>query len=134
MNKVILMLLLAVVSSNVMAQDEKVEVGSGFGGERAFAYTTTMHKLGGDVIMWDLLNASTPQNLSGHSPYLSKVSQVQYSCEKKRTRTLYMNYWSKKDGSGDKILYVDNTILLDWEPVQPGTAQEALFKFACDKK
>ena len=134
MRILVLMFFLAGMSCNVMAKDETVEVGKGFGGNRAFAYTDSMHKLGGDVIMWDLLNASTPQNLSGHSPYLSMVSQVQYSCEKKRTRTLFINYWSQKDGKGDKILFVDNSTLLDWKPVQSGTAQEALFKFACDKK
>jgi len=134
MRNLVLMFFLAGMSCNVMAKDETVEVGKGFGGNRAFAYTDSIHKLGGDVIMWDLLNANTPQNLSGHSPYLSMVSQVQYSCEKKRTRTLYTNYWSQKDGKGDKILFIDNSTLLDWKPVQPGTAQEALFKFACDKK
>jgi hypothetical protein len=135
MRKFILMLLWAGLGSKAMAEETPpVEVGSGFGGDRVFAYSTTIKKAGSEVKMWDLLNANTPQNLPGYSPYLSKVSQVQYACEDMRTRTLYTNFWSQKDGKGAKILYKDTSTLLDWQPVQPGTAQEALFKFACGKK
>jgi hypothetical protein len=136
MRKFTLMLLLAGVSSNAMAaeQAEPVEVGNGFGGDRIFAYPATIKKAGSDVKMWDLLNASTPQDLPGYSPYLSKVTQVQYACEDMRTRTLYTNFYSQKDGTGAKILFKNTSSLLDWQPVQPGTAQEALFKFACGKK
>jgi hypothetical protein len=134
MRKFILMLLLAGVSSNAMAEAEAVEIGNGFGGDRIYAYPASIKKAGGDVKMWDLLNASTPQNLPGYSPYLSKVAQVQYACADMRMRTLYTNFWSQKDGKGAKILYKDTSTLLDWQPVQPGTAQEALFNFACGKK
>jgi hypothetical protein len=136
MRKFILMLLLAGVSSNAMAAEEAdaVEIGNGFGGDRVYAYPASIKKAGSDVKMWDLLNAGTPQNLPGYSPYLSKVTQVQYSCADMRTRTLYTNFWSQKDGKGAKILYKDTSTVLDWQPVQPGTAQEALFKFACGKK
>ena len=140
MRKFILVILLACVSINAMAETkakvevEAVEVGNGFGDFRVFAYPSSIKKLGGDVTMWDLFNASTPQNLPGHSPFLSKVSQVQYSCEKMRMRTLYTNIWSLKDGKGAKILFKDTTNLLEWKPVQPGTAHEALFNFACGKR
>ena len=134
MRKLILMLLLAGVSSNAMAEDKPVEIGSGFGADRIFAYPTMIKKVGSDVKMWDLLNASTPQDLPGHSPYLSKTSLVQYACEDLRTRTLYQNFWSQKDATGVRILQTDTATLLNWQPVQPGTAQEALFKFACGKK
>lgn len=132
MRKFILILLLAGVSSNAKA--EPVEIGSGFGGDRVFIYPATVKKAGSSVTMWDLLNASTPQNLPGYSPFLSKVSQVQYDCDEMKTRTLYTNIYSEKDGKGAKILFKDTSTLLDWQPVQSGTAQEALFKFACGKK
>lgn len=134
MRKFILMSLLAGVSSNAMADGTPVEIGSGFGDGRVFAYPSTIKKAGSDVTMWDQLNASTPQDLPGHSPYLSKTSLVQYACEDLRTRTLYQNFWSQKDATGARILQTDTATLLDWKPVQPGTAQEALFKFACGKK
>jgi hypothetical protein len=87
MREFILMLLVG-VSSNVMAKEEPVEVGSGFGGDKVFVYPATIKKSGNSVTMWDLLNASTPQNLPGFSPFLSKVSQVQYDCKEEKTRTL----------------------------------------------
>jgi len=134
MRKFILMLLLAGVSSNAMAAAEPVEVGSGFGGDKVFVYPATIHKSGSSVTMWDLYNSSTPQNLPGLSPFLSKVSKVQYDCVEDKTRTLYTNVYSEKDGKGAKILSTDTSTLLNWLPVPPGTAQEALFKFACGKK
>jgi hypothetical protein len=136
MRKFILMFLLAGVSSNAMAAEEAetVEIGNGFGNDRVYAYPATKKRAGSDIRMWDLLNANTPQDLPGYSPYLSKLSEVQYACADMRTRILYANYWSQKDGKGVKILFKDTTTLLDWKPVQPGTAQEALFKFACSKK
>lgn len=134
MRKFILMLLLAGVSSNAMAKEEPVEVGSGFGGDTVFAYPASIHKLGNSVKMWNLLNASTPQNLPGFSPFLSKVSQVQYDCVEEKMRTLFTNVYSEKDGKGVKILSNDTSTLLEWKPVPSGTAHEALFKFACGKK
>jgi hypothetical protein len=133
MFKIVLMLLLTGMSSNAMAKGE-VEVGNGFGGDKVFAYPDTMKKAGSSVKLWDKFNSSTPQNLAGHSPYLSKVSQVQYDCEEKKMRTLYTNYYSEKDGKGAKIFFENTSTLLHWQQVVASTAHEALFEFACGKK
>jgi hypothetical protein len=131
MHKVVLMMMLAGMSSNAMAKADPVEVGNGFGDDKVYAYPDTKKKSGSSVAMWDLFNSSKPQDLAGYSPYLSKVSQVQYDCEEKKFRTLYTNIYSEKDGKGTKILYKDTATLLNWQPVVSGTAHEALLKFAC---
>jgi hypothetical protein len=133
MHKVVLMLLLTGMSSNAMAKGE-VEVGNGFDGDKVFAYPGSIKKSGSSVKMWDLFNSSTPQNLPGHPPYLSKVTQVQYECEDRRMRTLYTNFYSEKDAKGAKILFKDTTTLLVWQPVVAGIAHEVLFDIACGKK
>ena len=135
----ILMVLLTGISSGAMAEQkgnptEAVEVGNGFNGDRVFAYPSSIKKAGSEVKMWDLFNSATPQALPGHAPYLSKVTQVQYRCTSGTMRTLYTNIYSKPDGKGNKILFTDTTILLEWTPVAPGSAYEALLKFACEKK
>ena len=133
MHKVVLLLLLTGISSNAMAKGE-VEVGNGFGGDKVFAYPASIKKVGGSARMWDLFNFGTPQKLDNYSPYLSKVSEVQYECEEKRMRTLYTNAYSEKDGKGAKVFYKDTTTLLNWQPVVAGTAHEALLEYACGKK
>jgi Surface-adhesin protein E len=133
MHKVVLMLLLTGMSSTAIAKGE-VEVGNGFGGDKVFAYPDSKKREGNSYKLWDMFNFSTPQNLAGHSPYMSKVSQVQYECEEKRMRTLYTNYYSEKDGRGAKVFFEKTSTLLHWQPIVAGTAHEALFEFACGKK
>jgi Surface-adhesin protein E len=134
MLKIVLLLLSAGMNSNAIAKVELVEIGNGFGGDKVFIYPNTIKKSGSSVTMWDMFNSGSPQNLAGYSPYLSKVSQVQYDCEEKKMRTRFTNIYSEKDGKGARILAKDTSTLLDWQPVVAGTAHEALFEYACGKK
>lgn len=131
MQKFILMLLLAGLNNHVMA--EMIEIGKGSDGEVVSADPATTHKIGTTAIMWGQLTYSKPQKFPGHPDFMSKLTQVQYDCPKKLTRTVYTNYFAEKDGKGKKIFFRNSATLLKWDPVLPGTVYEAMFKFACDK-
>ena len=126
------MLLLAGLSNNAMA--EMIEIGKGTDGEVVSVDPITAHKIGSTATMWGRISFSKPQKFPGRPDYLSKLTQVQYDCPGKLTRTLYTNYFSEKDGKGKKIFFEDTSTLLKWNRVSPGSVPEILFKYVCDKK
>jgi len=136
MQKFILMLLLAGLSNNAMA--EMVEIGKGSDGEIvdvAIAVDpVTVHRIGNTATVWGRLTYSKPQKFPGHSDFMSKLTQIQCDCTGKLTRTLYTNYFAEKEGKGKKLFFENPSNLLNWNPVSPGTVYEKLFKYACDKK
>ncbi len=131
MQKFILMLLLAGLSNNVMA--EMLEIGKGSDGEIVAVDPITVHRIGSTATIWGQLSFSEPQKFPGHPDFLSKVTQIQCDCTGKLTRTLYTNYFAAKDGKGKKIFFENPSTLLKWNPVLPGTVHEVMFKYACDK-
>jgi len=80
MHKAILIMLLAVVSSSVMA--EWVEVGSN---ERFIAYaeSATIQKTDNIVRMWVLIDYKTAQT-NASKPYMSKLGIRKYDCKEKQ--------------------------------------------------
>ena len=77
MNKLLIAALLAVFSTNVMA--EWTEVG-GNDDRTTYADLSTIRKSGDKVKMWDLLDHKVAMTV-GNTRYLSMTSQHEYDCE-----------------------------------------------------
>ncbi len=86
------MLLLAVVSSNAMA--EWVKVGE-IEDTRFYFNHSTIHKEGDKVKMWALMDYKTAKQAIDGKLYLSDMSQEEYDCKKVLRRTLYLSTYSK---------------------------------------
>jgi hypothetical protein len=128
MQKILLMILLAVASNNAMA--EWIKVGSNET-DTLYADPTTIIRTSYKVKMQTLHDYKMAMKAAG-SAFLSIVVQEEYDCKESQSRTLYFSFHSSNLGKG-RMIYSD-TAPHKWEPVRPGSVRETLWKFACKKK
>lgn len=89
MHKVILMVLLAAVSSSAMAgwvrvsesEDENITV---------YVNPNTIRKVGNNVKMWELGDYKTAKDSGVGTQYMSVKGQAEYNCKEEKYRTLYL--------------------------------------------
>ena len=128
MKKLLLILILALVSTDAMAKWTAVVESESY---TQYADFTTISKEGNVVKMWDLLDFKTVHDAAGYK-HLSQQLQREYDCKKEQSRLLTFTLFSKNMGTG-KVLRVFSTPD-KWEPVQLGSIGEVLWLIACDKR
>ena len=126
MHKVILMMLLAVVSSSAMAKWVKVDEDKLV---TAYADPTTIRKNGDKVKMWALWDYSTAQE-GGSKPYMSVRIQNEYNCKEETIRQIFATTFSGNMAGGHTINSQGGRPGL---PVSQCTPTELLWTFACGK-
>ncbi|MDP1997652.1 MAG: hypothetical protein Q8J90_10675 [Gallionella sp.] len=128
MRKVILMMLLAGVSSSAMA--EWASVGSN---ENTTIYVDqgTVKRKGNMATMWHLTDFNYVHKDMGEH-YLSTKDQNEYDCKEMKWRRRAASQHSKNMGGG-KVVYSD-TYTTRWKPVPPDSGVEILLNFACKKR
>lgn len=125
MRKVILMMLLATVSSSAMA--EWVEAGSN-GGSTSYANPATIQNSDTRVKMWRLKNYGLPKVFLGNT-VMSDKEQNEYDCKAVQHRLLYVSFHSEKYGKGD-VVFRDSYPDAEWQIVEPDSIGEELWKIA----
>lgn len=128
MRKTLLTMLLAVASSNAVA--EWIMVGNNEN-DTLYADSATIIKSAHKVKMRMLHDYKKAIHAAGET-FLSTAAQEEYDCQKNQARTLNFSFHSKNMGKGWKIY--SETAHHNWEPVRPGSAREALWNFACRNK
>jgi hypothetical protein len=134
MSRIILMLLLAVVSSDAMASDW-VFIGNAGDKERHFsvyADNGSIHRNGDMVKMWAMEDNKVEHHRVQGQEYRSIKKLWEVDCKSERMRVVDTNYFSGHMGSGVPILTA--TKATEPRPVSAGSMDELLFKFACGKK
>jgi hypothetical protein len=91
---------------------------------------TIRHK-GNVVKLRELADFKTVQTGVDES-FLSFKVQSEYDCAEDRHRTLALTYFSGNMGRGN-VVFSDSDEQ-KWEPVQPGSVDQILWKVACAKK
>jgi len=130
MHKIILVILLAVMSSSAMA--EWVEVGTSGNYETIiYADPTTIRKSGNKVKMWVLFDHNSVKETAGDK-YLSEKTQMEYDCKEEQERLLFFSWHSENMGRGD-VVYSANATNKDWRPVAPESAGKVFWQLACEK-
>ena len=143
MNKLLLTLMLALVSTSAMARGAKVKhewtsigTGIGTGSEQEVTYYLdfqSFQKQGQNVTVWELMNFETPQELNAaKGKYLSSKLQIEFDCNKRQSRILSFYMYAGMMGSQD-IVYSANFPSSAWEPVPPDTIEKELWNSACVK-
>lgn len=130
MRNVILMMLLAFVSSNAVAGWAKVN-SNPENGLTVYADPTTIVKTGDTVVMPSLYDFKAVQVEEGFEPYISARFQVEYDCKAEQKRLVEFQNFSGKMGSGEVVFSYNDTD--KWTPVEPESISESLWKFACGK-
>ena len=130
MRKAILILLLAVASSDALAA--WVEV-SRYKSTTTHVNPATMHKAGDIVEMWNLFDFKTARNdyFSPSEPLFSQRVRAEYDCKTERTRILAITGHSGNMGTGDAVYSVFD--IGEWEPVPAETIVRTLWNTACGK-
>ena len=130
MNKLILAMLLAVVSSSALA--EWVNAGrSSDDSVTAYADPATIRKEGDMVIMSVLFDYKTAQAGDG-KPYLSAKVQSEYDCIEWQWRTPSASFHSGNMGEGEIVN--STTYPGKGMEVPRNTSLETLWKIACGKQ
>ena len=138
MKKLLLILMLAVVSSSAMAEWTKVvdaiatTEGSNYGTHyTVYSDVSSIRKSGNSVILWELYDYQTTQNEKNIKPYLSQEVRTEYDCPEERSRELYIAVFAKNMGEGKRLLTISNTT--NWRALEPDTIGPILLQFACGK-
>lgn len=127
MSKIILMMLLAVVSSSTVAEWVYVTENDSMS---AYANPTTIRKVGNKVKMWDMYSYNAAITVSD-TTYLSTKKQTEYDCKEEQSRTLTYSMHSENMGGGTVVHFNDKP--LEWVPISPESMGASLWKFACGK-
>lgn len=130
MNKIILMLLLAVLSSSAMAEWESHR--SADDGMTLYTNPSTIRKNGDRVKMWALFDYKKSEIIDKNKRYLSSKSQFEFDCKEEQARTLSISNFSGNMGGGKAVDSHNNKT--EWIPVPPESLIEFLWKYACGKK
>lgn len=128
MSKPILMMLLALMSSNAMA--EWVDAGANET-QRLYYDPATIRKTGDVVKMWHLHDYSEARDLAGKK-YMSLRVLSEFDCWKNEFRIFNETYHSENMAGGDVLSTVSGPT--KWQPVPRGSFNEILKKIACGKK
>ena len=137
MRKAILLMILAVVSSNAAA--DWVEV-SATDKKTVYANPATIRKKGNMVKMWELVDIKPSRFTKSMQVFsesndefsMSTREQEEFDCKKEQTRTLYISTHSENMGEGELIFRCSDPG--KWEPIVPNSIDESLWKFACGKR
>lgn len=129
MRKAIFILLLAVVSSNAMA--EWIKFGTVDNGNITYYLDPTTISNNGEMaqmlILQDYLTAQSDRH------YLSAISQSEYDCKKEYVRPLSISLHSGNMGGGEiieKVTARDDA----WITIPANTMFANMWKLACGKK
>jgi len=133
MRKLILMLLLAVVSLDVMAEwiGGWKMLGSSGGEMTLYVNPSTLDKEGKTTKIWYMKDYKSVQE-EASDKYMSISFQGEYDCKESKGRTLSYIWYSGHKGSGN-VIHTEETPD-DWRSVVSGSVQESVFKYACDRK
>lgn len=122
--------MLSIVSSNAMAEwvyvtetKKEEEKADGF---IAYADPASIRKTGNRVKMWSLVDYKITMEEIGVT---SSKSQDEYDCKEKKQRVLFISFYSGHMGKGETVVIHNERG--DWKPTSPGSANEAILKFAC---
>jgi hypothetical protein len=130
MNKLLIAVLLAVLSTSVLA--EWTDVGSS-DNSTGYADFSTIRKSGNKVKMWYLVDHKVVKIFKGDGTrFLSSVTFTEYDCKEETQRQLTFSWYSKNMGQGD-IVYMSGNLHAEFEPITPGSIDNTLFKVACGK-
>lgn len=138
MRKVILMLLLAVASSNAMAEWVLLEVHADSADSKSdmsfvlYAEPASIRKKGDKVKLLVLYDFRKPVTMSNMT-FRSIKMQWEIDCKGEESTILYSLYNSLNMGEGE-IVFDADTSGKKATPVVPDSFEESVFEYACGKK
>jgi nitrate reductase cytochrome c-type subunit len=128
MKKILTILLLMVVSTNVLSDWTKVS-DSSHANRTTYVEYHTLLKKENKVKMTSLTDFKKAEKYGDHT-LLSMVTRDEYDCEKNTIRLLEIYGYSGNMQSGDIVLS-DERITGEAQSIKLGTSEETFFEIAC---
>lgn len=119
------------VLSSGPAYAEWVLVTADESGTTVYVDPSTIRRKEDLANLWTLYDSKSVETVPGGS-FLSIKRQKEYDCAEARSRTLAETLFSGNMGKG-KVVLID-TDERKWQPVEPGSIGQILWKYACGKK
>lgn len=138
MNRLVLLLLLAVASSNAMAEWVLLEVHADSTNSKSdksfvlYADPASIRKKGDKVKLWVLYDFRKPVTMYNKT-FMSIKTQWEIDCKEEESTILYSLY-SSLDMGGGEIVFDADTSGKKATPVVPDSLEESVFEYACGKK
>jgi len=101
-------------------------------GTTVYIDPSTIRRKDALVNLWTLYDSKTVETVTEGS-FLSIKRQKEYDCVEERSRTLAETLFSGNMGKG-KVVLINTDERSKWQPVQPGSIAQILWKLACGKK
>jgi len=130
MKKLLLVLMLTFMSTNVMAEWTALKWTHEDGGLTLYVDYTTIRKKDNIIKMLSLVDFEVTEK--GEVDLFSSRAQNEYDCKEKKIRQLFYALYSDSMGKGK--MEHSNSEHLKWLPVRPGSMEEAMWKVACGQK
>ena len=130
MQRVLLIVLLAMVSSDVAAAWIKVNENAEF---TTYGDPSTIHKKGYVANMQSMFDFKAVQTLLADSAKYASTKQTgEYDCRDERTKLLTSTLFAKGMARGRVVHRYK--LQLEWQTLKANSPTEALWKLACGKK
>jgi len=130
MQRFLLIILLALASSNAMANWTKVDENSEFA---AYGDRATIRTKGHIASMLSMYDFQTVQTLLADSAKYDSTKQMSaYDCRDEKTKMLTSTLYSNRMGKGRVVRRYK--LQVEWQGLKARTASEALWRLACGKK
>ena len=91
----------------------------------------TIRRNGNLVRMWDMTDYKTLQKSAAGNPFLSVKTQREYDCKEEKMRLLAFTQFNRQMGQGN-VVYSNGNYKDEFEPIEPRSFGEALWKVACN--
>lgn len=127
----ILTLVLAVLSSNVLA--EWIEIEKFEDGMRVFVDKATARRSGDTAQVLHLVRWAEPQVEPGQPNYLSTVVRTSYDCIGKREKYLASTSYAGPMGNGAEVIADEDEVEI-WYSISESSLEDKLWKVACGPK
>jgi hypothetical protein len=98
----------------------------------SYADPATVRMAGNIATMWDMLDFKAAQARPYGVPYMSQKTQQEYDCKEQRARKINLLRYSDSMAGGEEVNADPDPS--EWKPVSPGSTNERLLKFACEKR
>ena len=92
----------------------------------------TIRRSGSFVKMWDLGDFKKMLTVQSYS-YFSHKSQQEYDCKEEKKRLLAFTMFDGKMGS-ENVVSSNGNAKGEWDPIEPKSIGETLWKIACRKR
>jgi hypothetical protein len=125
-------LITVLLLSSGPAYAEWVLVTGDESGTTVYIDPSTIRRKDALVGLWTLYDSKTVETIPEGS-FLSIKRQKEYDCAEERSRTLAETLFSGNMGKG-KVVLINTAERSKWQPVQPGSIAQILWKHACGKK